>query len=74
VERLKKGKYKSLEQIKEQGTFFHTECRVGCLKCIESTVLAFTHSADDDDVVLGQQKLSLKCPVSLETYNMSLQR
>lgn len=64
VENLKKGKYKSEEDIRAKSMLFYW-----------LAVMIFTHRlfffivardiSADDEIVAGLQKMSLKCPVSL---------
>lgn len=61
IERLRKGKYKSKDDILTQSAWFsHSSCRSG----VKSPREVNKAASEDDDIVAGHQKMSLKCPVS----------
>jgi E3 SUMO-protein ligase PIAS1 len=66
VDRLKKGKFVSKEDIlvKSESDSCYICCRV--LKICEVR----RGLSEDDDIVAGQQKMSLKCPVRFMTVFM----
>lgn len=63
VDKLKKGKYRSCEDILQQSKHFSERCVR--LLCNDFALTVKKKSAsDDDEIVAGPQKMSLKCPVS----------
>ena len=63
IERLRKGKYKSTSEILHKSTWSIVFRR----SYIDSWYIAMIvtqASNEDDDIVAGHQKMSLKCPVS----------
>jgi hypothetical protein len=61
VDRLKKGKHKSGSEIMQKSQFFPTSFLLNPHTHFE-TVAASVN--EDDDIVSGSSKISLKCPVS----------
>lgn len=61
VEKVKKGKYKSSEEIMAKSKTLLSQF-VNILGLTGFLVNAAT--SEDDDIVAGPQKMSLKCPVS----------
>lgn len=59
VDRLKKGKYRSSQDVLAKSGLLYL---FFCLSCL-SLVIVFKPSSDDDEIVAGPQKMSLKCPV-----------
>lgn len=62
VDRLRKGKFRSFEEIKAQSTSSLTDQGL-CVNVFFNAVNA--NNDEDDDIVAGKQKMTLKCPVSL---------
>lgn len=62
VDRLRKGKFRSFEEIKAQSTSLLTDEGL-CVNVFFNAVNA--NNDEDDDIVAGKQKMTLKCPVSL---------
>lgn len=69
VEKVRKGKYKSSDEIMaKSGSSSQT--------CSAMELTGFTVKAaisEDDDIVAGPQKMSLKCPVSCRTLTLRTQ-
>jgi len=64
VERLKKGKFRSSADVLTRSKFHTTitpDHVFSYLSLVKQTV------SDDDDIVSGPQKMSLKCPVRSHT-------
>lgn len=59
VDRLKKGKYKQSTEILAESKFRPYAYHVSLLNLFSVAKAA----GDDDDIVAGHQKMSLKCPV-----------
>jgi E3 SUMO-protein ligase PIAS1 len=63
IEKVKKGKFRSREDILAQST-----CSTFRRECIVLTPAGKQAiKVEDDDIVAGPQKTSLKCPVSIPT-------
>ena len=60
IDRLQKGKYKSKDDILTQSAWFS---RLNCRAGVESLYEVDKAASEDDDIVAGHQKMSLKCPV-----------
>lgn len=63
IDRLRKGKFRSREEVLADSALLLTVD-----KCSDIELLREVNKAvsDDDDIIAGHQKMSLKCPVRLD--------
>ncbi|KAI9512924.1 PINIT domain-containing protein [Russula earlei] len=66
IERVKKGKFRSREDVLAQRTCSVFLSRVHCMQIAPGKQAA---KIEDDDIVAGPQKTSLKCPLSYARIN-----
>lgn len=62
IDRLKKGKYRSSNDILAKSTFSYITS-LGFFLLTFLPLLVRQAASEDDDIVAGHQKMSLKCPV-----------
>jgi len=59
VDRLRKGKYRSSNDVRAK-----SKCKRSSFRVVDQTAVAvYSMASEDDDIVAGPQKMSLKCPV-----------
>lgn len=63
VERLRKGKSRTFEEVRLQSSSTHYFVFEGDIDIFSTTVNS--SGVEDDDIIAGKQKMTLKCPVRM---------
>ena len=71
VERLRKGKFRTFEEVRLQSSSTHYFVLEGDID-IFSTIVN-SSGIEDDDIIAGKQKMTLKCPVCMP-FTLHLQQ